>query len=99
MPESMLAQTVQKLIPAPLRLPTRSLYCGVRSQWGFLTQDIRDKVGGAARFYSPFVLPPARFRFQVHVAVDPESFVRTAKLDAELIVNTLARHGRKLENC
>jgi SAM-dependent methyltransferase len=90
---------INKLLSMPLLLPLRSLYRGARAHFEFVVQDLCDRLFGRAKRHAPFKLPPARLRYQVHVAVDPGSFVRTANMDAGLIVNALKTQNRTLPDC
>jgi SAM-dependent methyltransferase len=88
----------KKVLPSAMKPSIRSVYGAVLAQLEFVQQARRDKKRGVAEAYAPFKLPPPRLRYQVHVGVDPESYVEAAHENAEAIRAAVQRQGRQFDD-
>jgi SAM-dependent methyltransferase len=87
---------LKDLVPASAKPLLRAVADPVRGNLEFIVQDFSDKLNRKSAEYMPFILPPARLRFQTHVSSDPDTYVQTALANAGILCDTLKRHGYAL---
>ncbi len=88
---------VKKVLPLAVKPSFRSVYGAVLAHLEFIQQARSDKRLGVANHFAPFKLPPPRLRYQVHVGLDPESYVEAAHVNAEAIRAAVMRQGRQFD--
>lgn len=89
-----LSTIFKRTLPRALEPFARSCYGAFSARREFLQQSRRDITSHAAARFAPFVLPPPHLRYQVHVQLDPESFIEAGKINANAICSAVNRQGR-----
>lgn len=92
----LLRTILKRSVPTAIKPFARSCYGAFSARREFLQQSRRDRVSHAAERFAPFVLPPPHLRYQVHVQLDPESFIEAAKVNADAICSAVSRQGGHL---
>jgi SAM-dependent methyltransferase len=87
----------KKILPPAMKRHFRSAYGAFLAHWEFRQQARQDRRLGVVDQFAPFKLPPPRLRYQVHVGLDPASYVEAAHVNAEAIRAAVKRQGRQFE--